>query len=166
MAWHLAQMNVGTTVAAVESPPLADFMAQLDAINALADASPGFVWRLQTESGNATEIRPSDNPRFIVNMSVWESVEALFAYVYRSDHRRVMVRRREWFEKPAGAYMVLWWVSAGTRPSVEQGLERLRHLDANGPTPHAFTFRQVYPPPNQAPAPQDLRPDPYCVGWS
>lgn len=166
MVWHLAQMNVGTTVAPVESPPLAEFLARLDAINALADRSPGFVWRLQTEAGNATDIRPTDNPRFIVNMSVWESVEALFGFVYRSDHRNVMVRRREWFEQPSSAYMVLWWVPAGSRPSIDEGLHRLHLLDSNGPTPEAFTFRHVFPPPGHAPDARDLRPDPYCVGWS
>jgi hypothetical protein len=166
MAWQLAQMNVGTATAALDSPQLADFMAALDGINALAEASAGFVWRLQDDNGNATSIKPSDNPRFIVNMSVWDSVEALFAFVYRSDHRGVMVRRREWFERPEGAYLVLWWVPAGARPTVAEGLARLRHLDENGATPHAFTFRTMYPHPDTDAEAGDMCPDPYCVGWS
>jgi hypothetical protein len=162
--WHLAQMNVGTTVDDLDSPALADFMARLASVNALADAAQGFVWRLQTETGNATDIKPSDDPRFIVNMSVWDSVEALFAFVYRTAHREVLVRRREWFRPPQGAYQVLWWVPAGHRPTVEQGLARLRLLDAEGPTSSAFTFKSVFPPPTIPPA-RDLEPEPYCVGW-
>lgn len=166
MEWHLAQMNVGTTVGPLDSPALAAFVAQLDEINALAERSPGFVWRLQDESGNATAIKPAANPNFIVNLSVWQSVEALFAFVYRSGHRAVMVRRREWFERPAGAYLVLWWVPAGVRPTVEEGLTRLKTLDQRGPTAEAFSFRHVFPPAGDAPEPRDLRPEPYCVGWS
>lgn len=162
--WHLAQINVGRTIDDLDSPALADFMARLDAVNVLADAAPGFVWRLQSDSGNATDIRPTDDPRFIVNMSVWESVEALFGFVYRSAHRDVMVRRREWFERPEAAYQVLWWVPAGHRPTVAQGLARLRLLDAEGPTPAAFTFKSVFPPAAGRQA-QDLEPEPYCVGW-
>ncbi|HVZ01853.1 MAG TPA: DUF3291 domain-containing protein, partial [Dongiaceae bacterium] len=122
--WHIAQMNVGVTVEATDHPQLADFMNQLDEINALADQAPGFVWRLQSDSGNATDIKPSDNPNFIVNMSVWSSVESLFDFVYKTAHRLVMARRREWFEKPAQQYQVLWWIPAGHKPSVEEGLAR------------------------------------------
>lgn len=164
--WHIAQMNVGRTVAPVESPAIADFMAALAGINALADAAPGFVWRLQTESGNATDIRPSDDPQFIVNMSVWSSVEALFDFVYRTAHTAVMGRRREWFEKPVEAYQVLWWVPAGHRPSVEEGLARLDHLRRHGPTARAFSFKQRFPAPGRAGAPDDLKPEPYCIGWA
>ncbi len=163
--WHLAQMNVGHMVDDCDSPALAGFMAQLDAINALADASPGFVWRLQEASGNATGIKPTQNTRFIVNMSVWTGVEALFAYVYRTAHREVMIRRREWFERPDGAYQVLWWVRDGQTPTVEQGLARLGLLRAEGPTPAAFTFRSVYPAPVEC-GTFDMEPEPYCVGWS
>ena len=165
---HLAQMNVGTTLYDLDHPGLADFMANLGRINALAEATPGFVWRLQTESGNATDLRPAEDPRFIVNMSVWESLEALFAYVYRSDHRAIMVRRREWFRKPDGAYHVLWWVREGAEPSVEGGLTRLRHLAEHGPTPYAFTFTFTFKtafPENEA-APVDLQPEPFCIGWA
>jgi hypothetical protein len=101
--WQIAQMNVATAVEALDHPQLADFVAQLDAVNALADGSPGFVWRLQSESGNATDIQASADPKFIVNMSVWASVESVFDFAYKSAHRLVMARRREWFQRPDGA---------------------------------------------------------------
>ncbi len=164
--WHIAQMNVGTTLYPLDDPRMEGFVTRLDDINALADASAGFVWRLQTESGNATDIKPTDDPNFIVNMSVWESAEALFDFVYKTAHRLVMAERRAWFARPAGAYMVLWWVPAGTRPTVAEGLARLACLDRDGPTPHAFTFKTRFPPPDRMGLPEDLRPEPYCVGWA
>ncbi len=163
--WHIAQMNVGTMVDEADSPTLAGFMARLDEINALADAAPGFVWRLQGEGGNATDIRPRANSRFLVNMSVWTDIESLFAYVYQTTHREVMVGRRAWFERPEGAYQVLWWVRAGHIPTVEQGLARLGLLQAEGATQAAFTFKSVFPAPSE-PGSRDMAPEPYCVGWS
>jgi hypothetical protein len=166
--WHIAQMNVGVTVEAIDHPQIADFVNQLDEINALADQAPGFVWRLQSESGNATDIRPAnapDHPNFIVNMSVWENVESLFDFVYKTAHRLVMARRREWFEKPVSAYQVLWWVRAGHKPTAEEGLARLAKLQADGPTSEAFTFKARFPSPDKAGGPQDMQPEPYCVGW-
>ncbi|MHB8813098.1 MAG: DUF3291 domain-containing protein [Steroidobacteraceae bacterium] len=148
-AWHIAQLNVGRAVALPGSPELADFMAALDRINALAESSAGFVWRLQSASGNATDILVSDDPRSLVNMSVWSSVEALFGFVYRSGHTQVMQRRREWFEKPVEAHQVLWWVPAGHIPSIEEALERLAHLRREGPTERAFTFSRRYPAPGE-----------------
>lgn len=142
--FHLAQINVARALAPLDDPQLAGFVARLDEINVLADGSPGFVWRLQSDSGNATDIQVSDDPRFIVNMSVWQDLASLFAYVYRSDHLQVMAQRRQWFEKPAGAFMALWWVPAGTLPRVEEGLERIALLDRLGPTPQAFTFKQPF----------------------
>lgn len=164
--WHIAQLNVGRTLAPADSPQLAEFMAALDRINAQADGSPGFVWRLQSASGNATDILVSADPNFLVNMSVWETLEALFDYVYRSAHTQVMVKRRQWFEKPTQAYMVLWWVPAGHIPSTAEALERLEHLRRHGPSPHAFTFSQRYPAPGEAGTPQDMKPEPYCAGWT
>ena len=139
--WHIAQLNVARAVAPLDSPELAEFMAALDGVNALAEASPGFVWRLKSESGNATDIKIENDPKFIVNMSVWDSVEALFEFVYRSAHTKVMVRRREWFEKPSEAFQVLWWVPEGHIPTVREAEEKLAHLREHGPTPDAFTFR-------------------------
>jgi hypothetical protein len=165
-AWHIAQLNVGRTLAPPDSPQIADFMAALDAINALADTSPGFVWRLKSDSGNATDILVSSDPNFLVNMSVWDSIEALFDFVYRTAHTAVMARRREWFEKPSQAFLVLWWIPAGHVPSIEEALARLEHLRREGPSAHAFTFKQRYPHPGMGGAPQDMKPEPYCVGWS
>ncbi len=145
--WHLAQANIARAVAPMDDPAMADFMANLDPINALADGTPGFVWRLQSGSGNATDIAVTDDPLVILNMSVWESVEALFDYVYRTAHTPVMARRREWFEKPTKPHLVLWWVEAGHRPSVAEALERFDMLAERGPTPDAFTFKQRFAAP-------------------
>ena len=125
---------------------MAEFVALLDPVNAVADATPGFVWRLQTEDGNATAVRPYEDESIAVNMSVWESIDALAAFVYRSGHVDVMRRRREWFERMQ-TFMVLWWVPAGHIPSVADAQERLEHLRLNGPTPHAFTFKARFPSP-------------------
>jgi hypothetical protein len=161
---HIAQMNVATALYDLDDARMADFMNNLDRVNALAEATPGFVWRLQTEEGNATDIKVTSDPRFIVNMSVWEDVPALFDYAFRSDHRSVMIRRREWFQKPEGPYLVLWWIEEGARPTVEEGLARLAHLAKHGPTPYAFNFKTAFPAGNAEPL--DLMPEPYCVGWA
>ena len=146
--YHLAQVNIGRILAPLDSPVMAGFVAQLDAINALADAAPGFVWRLQTEDGDATAIRPYDDDWILVNMSVWESPEALHAYVYRSAHADVLRRRREWFARMTEAFVALWWVPAGHRPSVAEAVERLGMLRTHGLTADAFTLRQLFPPPD------------------
>ncbi len=149
---HLAQINIGRALAPLDDPLLAGFMSRLDDINAVADASPGFVWRLQSESGNATDIQAFTDPRMLINLSVWESLESLFDFVYRSGHTAVMARRREWFEPSAGPYMALWWVPAGRLPSVEEALGRLEHLERHGPTPEAFTFKQRFAAPSDVSA--------------
>ena len=164
-SWQLAQLNVGTVRFPLEDPRMHGFVSQLDDINALADDSPGFIWRLQSESGNATDIPVNENPLFIVNMSVWETVEALYEFAYKSAHQKVVVKRRDWFERPADAYQVLWWVPAGHIPTVDEALERLQMLRDTGPGPQAFTFRTKYPPPDADGAPEDLDPAPYCEGW-
>jgi heme-degrading monooxygenase HmoA len=145
-AHHLAQVNVATVRAPLDSPELAGFVAQLEPINALADHSPGFVWRLQTEDGDATAIRPFQDERIMVNLSVWESLEALRTFVYASRHLDVMRRRREWFHR-MDIYMALWWVPAGTIPTVAQAKGRLQLLSGHGPSPDAFTFRVPFPAP-------------------
>ena len=146
--YHLAQVNIGRILAPLDSPVMADFVSQLDAINALADAAPGFVWRLQTEDGDATAIRPYNDDWILINMSVWESPEALHAYVYRSAHADVLRRRREWFARMTEAFVALWWVPAGHRPSVAEAVERLGMLRTHGLTADAFTLRQLFPPPD------------------
>jgi hypothetical protein len=156
--WHLAQVNVATLRGPIDSPQLADFVALLDPINALADRTPGFVWRLQTEDGDATAIRAFADERIIVNLSVWETVESLGEFVYASRHLDVLRRRREWFEKMASAHVALWWVPAGTIPTVDEAGRRLELLEARGPSPDAFTFREPFPPPDSsAPARVDER---------
>lgn len=145
---HVAQLNVGRTVAALDDPRLADFMAWLDRINALAERSPGFVWRLQGDNGNNTELKVGDDPLFIVNLSVWESIDDLQAFTYRSDHRSVFARRYEWFERWDGPNVVLWWQPAGRLPDVDDALARLRRLTDLGPTPEAFSFKIRFPPPD------------------
>jgi hypothetical protein len=143
---HLAQINVGRLLAPIDAPETAAFAEALDPVNALADASPGFVWRLQTDAGNATAVRAFEDDTILVNMSVWESPDALNDFVYRSQHTPFLQRRREWFEKPAEAIAALWWVRAGEIPTVAEGVARLEHLRAHGPTAVAFTFHQVFPP--------------------
>jgi hypothetical protein len=144
-AHHLAQVNVATLRAPLDGPELAGFVAQLEPINALADASPGFVWRLQTDAGDATAIRPFDDDRIIVNLSVWESLEALRTFVYASRHLEVMRHRRAWFHRMADPYLALWWVPAGTVPTVAEARRRLGLLERHGPGPDAFTFRAPFP---------------------
>ena len=146
--FELAQVNIGRAVAALESPRLADFMANLDRINALAERSPGFVWRLQSDSGNATDIQVSDDPRLIINLSVWESVEALAGFAYRTAHSKIMARRAEWFERMERPYLALWWVPAGHRPDVAEAMAKLDRLAERGPSPEAFTFETRFPPPD------------------
>jgi hypothetical protein len=145
--FHVAQINIGRMVAPIGDPRMAEFVAQLDAINALADSSPGFVWRLQSDSGDATDLCPLGDPLLLVNMSVWESVEALHAYVYRSAHTRVMRDRKKWFEKFEGPYYALWWIERGHVPTVDEGYARIQLLGERGPSADAFWFGQTYPAP-------------------
>ena len=154
---QLAQLNIGIIKGAMDSPVMADFAANLERINALAERTPGFVWRLQTEAGDATGIRPFDDENMLVNMSVWRDVEALNRYVYHSAHVELMRRRREWFERMDQAFLVLWWVPNGHRPSVAEAIERLEMLRAHGPTARAFTFRQAFPPPDAKPEQPQIR---------
>ncbi len=153
MEYVLAQVNIARMLAPLDSPQLAGFAAALEPVNAAADAAPGFIWRLQTEDGNATAIRAfawdqAGSAGLLVNMSVWESVEALAAYVYAEPHRQVLRRRREWFAKMAEAYTALWWVSRGHIPSTAEAEERVLHLREYGPSPNAFTLREHFPPPD------------------
>jgi hypothetical protein len=145
--FHLAQVNIGRVRAPLEDPVMEGFRTQLDPINALADRSPGFVWRLQTEDGNAMAIRPFDDDRLAINMSVWESLDALKQFVYKSGHVRTLRDRKQWFEAMEGPILALWWIPAGHIPTVAEAQERLRHLEERGPSPFAFTFRVPFPSP-------------------
>jgi hypothetical protein len=154
----LAQLNVGRLVAPTDSPQVAEFMDALDPINALADTSPGFLWRFQTEAGNATDERPFDDDELmIVNFSTWESVEALGDYVYRTAHTEFLRRRREGFDRLDDIAVVLWWVPVGHRPGIDEAIDRLDHLRRHGPTPHAFTFRHRFEATHDLAVPHDER---------
>ena len=144
---HIAQLNIGIATAPLDSDAMADFMNNLDRINALAESSPGFVWRLKADDGNATSLRPIDD-RTLVNMSVWTDAQSLSEFVYRTAHVEFMRRRREWFERMPEAFLVLWWVPEGHVPSMQEAVARLAHLREHGATPHAFNFRSVFPPPD------------------
>ena len=157
MDYTLAQVNVGRLTAPLDSQQLAAFVEALDPVNAAADAAPGFVWRLQSDDGNATSILAfewdaGDSAGVIVNLSVWTSAEALEDFVYSPLHRQILRRRREFFVPMAEAYTALWWIPAGTIPTTSDAEERIRHLRAHGPSPFAFTLRHRFP----APAPARL----------
>jgi hypothetical protein len=145
--YELAQLNIAIMKEPLESPGMADFVANLDRINAMAEASDGFVWRLQTEEGDATALRPMGE-NTLVNMSVWRDVASLNGFVYRSAHVEIMRRRKEWFERMSDAYLVLWWVPKGHRPSMDEALARLALLRNKGATAEAFTFRQAFDAPD------------------
>ena len=141
--YELAQLNIAAMRAPLDSPQMADFVANLDRINALAEAAPGFVWRLQGDSGNATALRPFGDDT-LVNLSVWSSVEALSDYVYKSAHVDIMKRRKEWFARTPEATTVLWWVPQGHRPDENEALQKLQTLLAMGPSDKAFGFKQTF----------------------
>jgi Domain of unknown function (DUF3291) len=147
--YHLAQINIGRFIHPRGSAANADFMNALDRVNAIAERTPGFIWRLVGDGNDATDLVPDENdPELLVNMSLWRDVEALADYVYRqTDHLTIMRRRKEWFEK-IDIFMALWWVPAGHIPSVAEGMAKIALLKANGPTPEAFTFRQPFAAPD------------------
>ncbi len=145
--YHLAEVNIGTLRDAVDSPMIADFVADLARINALAEDQPGFVWRLTGEGDDATDIQPFENPLMAINLSVWTDPDSLAAFVYRTAHRDIMRRRAEWFEKME-LFMCLWWVPIGHQPTPREAIERLEILRQRGPSPDAFTFRQPFPAPD------------------
>ena len=145
--YHVAQVNIARMLAPLDDALMAGFVARLAEVNALADVSPGFVWRLQSGDGDATYLRPYDDDRILFNMSVWRSLEDLRAFVYRSGHHGVMRQRKQWFAKFDGAYTALWWVEAGHIPSVEEAKQRLELLRTRGPSPEVFSFAQTFPTP-------------------
>jgi hypothetical protein len=143
---HIAQVNIARAKAPLDDAMMEAFVARLDEINQLADDAPGFVWRLKSEQGPSSYLRPYDDERILVNMSVWTSIDALKEYVYKSAHAEVLRRRRDWFENFDGAYLAMWWVPEGHVPTIEEAKERLEHLEAHGPTDFAFTFRTIHSP--------------------
>jgi heme-degrading monooxygenase HmoA len=145
--YHLAQINIARMLAPIDDPIMAEFVAQLAPVNALADSSPGFVWRLQTESGDATSLKVYDDDMIIINMTVWESVESLREFVYKNAHHAVLRERKRWFEKFDGSYYALWWLPAGHIPGTQEAKERLDHLREHGETEYAFSFQHIFPKP-------------------
>lgn len=143
---HLAQINIARMKAPLEDPLMQEFVAGLEPINALADDAPGFVWRLQDDSGDATSLRPFPDDYLIVNMSVWESVESLRQYTYKTVHVEYVRRRKQWFEKLEQPIYVLWWLPAGQIPTVAEGKARLDHLIKHGESSTAFTFGKIFSP--------------------
>lgn len=146
--YHLAQLNIARLLAPIDDPKIKAFVDNLDPINAIADQADGFVWRLQTEDGNATDIQAFDDSLIIVNMSVWQDVASLKAYTYQSDHVKIMRRRKEWFEKVKEMHFVMWWVPIGQHPTSAEAKEKLAYLEKHGETAVAFTFKTPFPPPN------------------
>lgn len=142
--FHLAQVNIGRARGEITDSVMAEFVARLPEINALAERSPGFVWRFQTEDGDATAVRPYEDARILINLSVWADLEALRAYVYRSAHAAVMRRRREWFERFDRVYVALWWVPPGHRPTIDEAVERLAHMEQHGASAFAFPFAEPF----------------------
>ncbi|WP_439862237.1 DUF3291 domain-containing protein [Pseudomonas sp. MBLB4136] len=140
--YQLAQINIARALAPLDSPTMQGFVEQLESINRLAEASPGFVWRLQSEDGDATALRVFADERIIVNLSVWDSLEALQGFVYGSAHLNLLRNKKQWFEKPSEPILALWWVPSGHVPSLEEAKQALTTLRAQGPSLSAFTFAQ------------------------
>ncbi len=147
MNHHLAQINIAQARGPLDSPVMREFAEQLDAVNALAEASSGFVWRYRDSDEDPTAREAFPDPLTLVNMSIWTDAEALKTFVYRDQHGAAFRRRRDWFELGEGPSMALWWIPAGTIPTVAEGKRRLDVLAANGPTCEAFTFRELFPAP-------------------
>ncbi|AXG53866.1 hypothetical protein SLCG_2711 [Streptomyces lincolnensis] len=150
-AYELAQVNISRLRFPLDSPELKDFVDALDPVNASAEEADGYVWRLQSDGGDATDIKVFGDDWLIINLTVWRDTNALTAFMYQGQHREMLARRREWFERVQEAMTALWWVPTGHRPTVAEAESRLLHLRTNGPTPHAFTLRTSFPPDTQEP---------------
>lgn len=137
---QIAQVNIARALAPLDNALMAGFVARLDGINALAESSAGFVWRLKTDDGNATALRPYDDDRILFNLSIWETPAQLKEFVFRSAHANVMRQRKSWFERFGDAYYAMWWIEAGHIPSIDEAKARLQHLQRRGETEHAFSF--------------------------
>jgi hypothetical protein len=158
--YQLAEINIARMLAPLDSPLMAEFVAQLDAINALADSSPGFVWRLQTSEGNATALRPYEDNLILVNLSLWASLADLSTFVYKSRHRQVLEQRSHWFERLTEFYVALWWVPSGHIPTIEEAKEHLDYIRTHGESPYAFSFKKPF----EAAAAINERPPEACHG--
>ncbi len=143
---HLAQLNIARMKAALDSPQMSGFTDNLEHVNQIAEQSPGYIWRLQTDEGDATALRPFGDD-VLVNLSVWQDLASLRAFVFESAHRSFLKRRAEWFDRMSDAATVLWWIPAGSEPSLTVAWEKLEHLRNKGPSAEAFSFRQPFDPP-------------------
>lgn len=144
MKYHLAQVNIATAIDDMDSETMSGFVSRLDEINLLADEFEGFVWRLQTEEGDSTSIRVFENPNLLINISVWESVEALKQFIYKSAHVELIQDRDAWFTKMKESHQTLWWVPTGHIPTTEEAKEKLEYMREHGPTAKAFTFAKPF----------------------
>lgn len=147
--YHLAQINIAKFYKPMDAPENADFVAAIAPVNAIAESQPGFVWRLEGDGGDATSIQAFEDPNLLINMSVWTDIDALAAFVYRQkDHRAVFRQRDKWI-KPISTQLALWWIPAGTLPSIAEGKARLAYLAEHGPAPEAFTFKDRFAAPKE-----------------
>ncbi|WP_373959517.1 DUF3291 domain-containing protein [Vibrio gigantis] len=137
----LAQLNIALAKYPLDAPEIKEFVDNLELVNGIAESSEGFVWRLKDEAGDATNIQAFDDPNMIVNMSVWDSVDSLKNFMFRTHHRDFMRRKGEWFHRLPEDTYVLWWIEEGHTPTLEEAIERLEHLRETGDTPYAFTFK-------------------------
>lgn len=144
MKYHLAQINIAQGKDAIDSETMKGFVDRLDEINAIADSADGFVWRLQTEDGDAVTIQAFDDPNLLINMSIWEDIESLKSYVYRTFHVELIQDRDAWFDKIVSVHQTMWWIPVGTLPTLDEGKQKLAHLDKYGPTQEAFTFAKPF----------------------
>lgn len=145
--YHLAQVNIARMVAPLDNPVMTEFVDNLDRINALAESSPGYVWRLKGDGNDATSLRPYDDEMIIVNLTVWKTVEDLQQYVYHTAHTEIMRKRKQFFSKMEKPFMCMWWIPAGHIPDVQEAKTHLDHLQAHGESDYAFTFRRIFSPP-------------------
>ncbi|MCJ8170475.1 DUF3291 domain-containing protein [Atopomonas sediminilitoris] len=150
--YHLAQINIARAKAPLDSPVMHGFTSRLEAVNAIAEGSPGFIWRLQTEEGDATSLRVFADPQIIVNLSVWRDVEALKAFVFSGEHLQLLQNKKAWFDKLTTPSLALWWVPAGHQPSIEEAKQALHDLAEHGSSPRAFSIAQPMPQPLFNPA--------------
>ena len=146
--WQIAQLNIASALYPLDDPRMSGFVGQTDDVNALAERSPGFVWRHESDSDDDEEAAVAEDPSLIVNLSVWDSIESLHDFAYRSAHKLALSDRQQWFRRIDGAYQVLWWVPAGYQPDLQEAMNKLKLLDSQGPSPDAFTFKSRFPPPD------------------
>lgn len=143
---HLAQLNIAKAKYELDDPKISEFVDNLEPVNKLAEQTDGFVWRLQDESGDATNIEVFDDPTLLINMSVWQCVDSLKDFMFRTHHRDFLRRKKEWFEHIPDDSYVLWWIPKGHLPTIEEGIERLQYLRKHGDTAHAFSFKSNFSP--------------------